>query len=142
SLEDIKAFQDYLFWRICEMAAEFDLVLQCHTGMGQLRNANAMSMKDVIAGNPQTKFVLFHCSYPWLGDVTALMHLYPNVYPDLCWMPILSPSAANRVLHELIEVGTADKVCWGCDTWTSEESYGAVLAMRYVLADVLEEKIR
>ena len=98
-------------------------------------------MKDAIEGNPNTKFVLFHCSYPWLGDVTALMHLYPNVYPDLCWMPILSPSAAKRVLHELIEVGTSDKICWGCDTWTSEESHGALLALKYVLVDVLEKKI-
>lgn len=127
---------------VIKCATAYDLVMQCHTGMGQLKNTNAMAMKDVIAGNPKTKFSLFYCGYPWLRDVTALMHLCPNVYPDLCWMPIISPSATKRVLHELIEVVTADKVCWGSDTWTSEESYGAVLAMRYVLTEVLEEKIR
>ena len=34
-----------------------------------------------------------------------------------------------------------DKVSWGCDTWTSEESYGALLAFRFVLAMVLGEKV-
>lgn len=31
--EDIRCFQDYLFWKICEIAAEVSLPLQCHTGM-------------------------------------------------------------------------------------------------------------
>lgn len=140
--EDIVAFQDYLFQCICEISAEFGLPVQCHTGLGQLTETRAMSMKEVIARNPETKFVLFHCSFPWTEDISALLHTYPNVYPDLCWLPLLSPTAAKKMLHELIEVGTSDKICWGCDTWTSEESYGALLAIRFVLAEVLAEKIK
>lgn len=139
--EDIKAYQDYIFWEICEMAAEFKLPIQCHTGMGQLTGTNAMAMKEVIESNPETKFVIFHCSYPWMDDVNALLRTYKNVYPDLCWLPMLSTSAAIRMFRELIEGGTSDKVCWGCDTWTSEESYGALLAFRFVLGKVLKEKI-
>ena len=140
--EDIVAFQDYLFQCICEIAAELELPLQCHTGLGQLTETRALAMKGVIERNPQTKFVLFHCSFPWTEDISALLHTYPNVYPDLCWLPLLSPTAAKKMLHELIEVGTSDKVCWGCDTWTSEESYGALLAFRFVLAEVLAEKVK
>ena len=140
--EDIKVYQDYIFWKICEIAAEFKLPIQCHTGMGQLTKTNAMAMKEVIEKNPETKFVIFHCSYPWMDDVNGLLRTYHNVYPDLCWLPLLSTSAAIRMLHELIEGGTCDKVCWGCDTWTSEESYGALLAFRFVLVKVLKEKIR
>ncbi len=139
--EDIADFQDYLFYYICELAAEFSLPLQCHTGLGQLTGTRAMALKEVIRANPHTRFVLFHCSYPWMDDISGLLHVYPNVYPDLCWLPLLSPSAAQRILHELIEVGTSDKVCWGCDTWTSEESYGALLAFQSVLVKVLQEKI-
>ncbi|HZJ82565.1 MAG TPA: amidohydrolase family protein, partial [Clostridia bacterium] len=141
TLEDIRAFQDYTFEKICEIAAELELPIQCHTGMGQLTGANAMAMKDIIERNPHTKFVLFHCSFPWMDDINALLRTYDNVYPDLCWLPILSTSAAIRMLHELIEGGTSDKVCWGCDTWTSEESYGALLAFRFVLVKVLGEKV-
>lgn len=137
----IMNFQNHLFSFLCGLAAEFSLPFQCHTGLGQLKNTRAMAMKEVIEKNPQTKFVLFHCSYPWTGDVSALLHTCPNVYPDLCWLPIISPTAAQRTLHELIEVGTSDKVCWGCDTWTSEESFGALLAFRSVLAHVLKDKI-
>ncbi len=139
--DDIKAFQDYIFFQVCKIAAEFDLPFQCHTGLGKLEKSNAMWLQEAIVKNPDTKFVLFHCSYPWLDDVNGLLHLYPNVYPDLCWLPLISTSAAVRMLHELIEVGTIDKICWGCDTWTSEESYGALLAIRQVLADVLTDKI-
>lgn len=139
---DIQNFQNYLFNYVCEMAAEYSLPLQCHTGMGQLFETRAMEMKQVIESNPNTKFVLFHCSYPWTSDISGLLHVYPNVYPDLCWLPLLSPTAAKRTLHELIEIGTSDKICWGCDTWTSEESYGAVIAFRSILSQVLNEKMR
>ena len=138
---DIANFQNYLFNYLCGLAAEFSLPFQCHTGLGQLSGTRAMAMKEVIEGNPQTKFVLFHCSYPWTSDISALLHSCQNVYPDLCWLPLISPTAAQRTLHELIEVGTSDKICWGCDTWTSEESFGALLAFRSVLAHVLKDKI-
>ncbi len=139
---EIKAFQDYLFFTICKIAAEYDLPLQCHTGLGKLEKSNAMRLQEAISKNPETKFILFHCGYPWLDDINGLLHVYPNVYPDLCWLPLISTSAAIRMLHELIEVGTADKFCWGCDTWTSEESYGALLAARHVLANVLADRIK
>jgi len=139
--DEIKAFQDYVFYQICKIAAELDLPIQIHTGLGKLEKTNAMQMQEVISKNPGTKFVLFHGSYPWMDDINGLLHLYPNVYPDLCWLPLISTSACERMLDELIEVGTADKVCWGCDTWTSEESYGALLAMEHVLSKVLARKI-
>ncbi len=138
---DIKAFQDYIFFQAAKIAAEADLPFQCHTGLGKLERSNAMWLKEAISKNPDTKFVLFHCGYPWLDDINGLLHCYPNVYPDLCWLPIISTSAAHRMLNEMIEVGTSDKLCWGCDTWTSEESYGALLAVRDVLAGVLSSKV-
>jgi len=138
---DVIAFQDYIFQLICELAAEHSLPLQCHTGMGTLSNTRALAMQEVIEKNPKTKFVLFHCSFPWTEDMNALLHNYDNVYPDLCWLPLLSPTSAKKTLHELIEVTSSDKICWGCDTRTSEESYGALLAFRYVLSEVLLEKI-
>lgn len=139
--EDIKAFGDYVFFEICRMAAELNLPIQCHTGLGQLKRTNAMQMQEVIEKNPDTKFVLFHGGYPWLEDIYALLHNYRNVYPDLCWLPLISTSAAARMTEELIEVGTIDKTCWGCDTWTSEESFGALMAVRHVLAQALSEKV-
>lgn len=139
---DILNFQNYLFYYICEVAAEYSLPIQCHTGMGQLYKTRAIEMKQVVESNPYTKFSLLHCSYPWTSDIFSLLHVYSNVYPDLSWLPLLSPTATKRTLHELIEIGLSDKICWGCDTWTSEESYGAVIAFRSILSQVLNEKMR
>ena len=141
SAEDIRAFQDFIFYEICTIAGELRIPFQCHTGLGELDRTNAMWLREAIVRNPDTRFVLFHGGYPWTDDVAGLIHRYENVYADICWLPIISPSAAARMLHELIEVGTADRVTWGCDTWSSEESYGAMRALRHVLAKVFAEKI-
>ncbi len=138
---NIKNFQDYLFHHICRVAAKLNVPLQCHTGLGCLSGTSAIQLQQTIKRHPDTKFVLFHGSYPWTDDLLGLLHVYPNVYADICWLPLISPSAAVHALHQLIEVGTADKVCWGCDTWTSEESFGARIAVNHVLEEVLVKKI-
>jgi hypothetical protein len=139
--EDIRNFQDYVFHEICAAARDEGLPFQCHTGLGALEETNALRLRNVIVKFPEVRFVLFHGGYPWIDDLLALVHNHPNVYADLCWLPIISPSAAERALHEIVEVGTADKLMWGCDTWSSEESYGALLAFRHTLVNVLAAKI-
>lgn len=140
--EDKKAFSDYIFFELCRIAARLDVPFQIHTGLGQLNKTNALQLLEVIGKNPDTKFVLFHGGYPWIDDICSLVHNYKNVYADLCWLPIISTSAAERLIEELIEVSTIDKICWGCDTHTSEESMGALLAFRHTMATVLEKKIQ
>lgn len=140
--EQIIDFQNYLFYQICEMAAEFSLPMQCHTGTGQLSGTRALELLEVIREKPDTKFAILHCGYPWVDDIFGMLDENPNVYPDLSWLPILSYTASERALHELIETSMADKICWGCDTWTAEESYGALLAFRFVMVEVLEKKIK
>jgi len=138
---DLRRLQNYVFFRVCEMAGELDLPLQCHTGLGQLYRTNAMGLLPAIEANPKTKFVLFHGSYPYLQDMFSLCHNHKNVYTDICWLPIISPAAAARFVDEYIEVGAVNTMMWGCDTWTSEESVGALLTAREVLCKVVADKI-
>jgi hypothetical protein len=56
-------------------------------------------------------------------------------------LPLISTQSGTTMLHELIERATLDRIFWGCDTWTAEESFGALLAFRHVLASTLAEKI-
>ena len=139
--EDICAFQDALFHHICEKSAELRMPLQIHTGLGLMRDSRAMALRDAIAAHPETTFLLMHGSYPWTADVAGLTHCYPNVWADLCWLPLISTAAAGRALAELMDVCNADRMVWGCDTWTCEESYGAKLAMAQVLSDVLAVRV-
>lgn len=97
--------------------------------------------RRLLSCHPETKFVLLHCGFPWVDDILSMVNGYPNLYPDLTWVPILSYTASNRILHQLIEMSQIDKICWGCDTWTVEESYGSLLAFRFSLCKVLSEKI-
>lgn len=96
-----------------------------------------MCLHPVIRDHPDTKFVLFHGSYPWCEDIAGLAHNYPNVYPDLVWLPLISPTAAQGLLRQLIEVGLSGRICWGCDAGSGEESLGALLAARHTLAGAL-----
>ena len=139
--DDVKTFQDYLFFQICQMAADLDLPVQIHTGMGQGRRTNAAWLQPAIRNFPGTRFVLLHCSYPWIQDISMLVDRYPNVYPDLSMLPLISTQSGITMLHELIERGTFDRIFWGCDTWTAEESYGALLAFRYVMSETLAGKV-
>lgn len=138
---DIKAFQDFLFYQVCQVAAEQELPIQVHTGMGRLQRSNALWLTQAIRDHPQTKFVILHCSSPWIQDTVALMRSFPNTYPDLSWLPQLTISGAKQMIHDTIEAGAAHKLCWGCDTWTPEESYGSLLAFRHVLAAALADKV-
>ena len=138
---DVKTFQDYLFFQICQMAAELDLPVQIHTGMGQGHRTNAAYLQPAIRNFPGTRFVLLHCSYPWIQDVSMLVDKYPNVFPDLSMLPLISTGSGTTMLHELIERATLDRIFWGCDTWTAEESFGALLAFRHVLALTLADKV-
>lgn len=141
SAEDIRHFQDYLFDQICRIAAALSMPVQIHTGLGLMKGSNAMCLQPAIERNPDTTFLLMHGSYPWTADIAGLTHSYTNVWADLCWLPIISPTAARRLMHELIDVCDADRVVWGCDTWTSEESYGARLAFLDTLTHVLTERM-
>ena len=139
--EDVTAFQDYLFDHICAQSVQLDMPMQIHTGLGLMRDSRAASLEAAITAHPDTTFILMHGSYPWTADIAGLTHAFPNVWADLCWLPLISTAAAHRFLHELIDVCNADRIVWGCDTWTCEESYGAKDAFLTVFSRVLAERV-
>ena len=138
---EIDAFQSYMFFTACRLSAETGTPFQIHTGLGGLRHTRALHLIDVIEAHPETSFVLFHGSYPWSDDICALVHNYANVYVDLCWLPIISPTRARVFIKEMVELGRVDRMSWGCDTGTSEESYGALLAARDALASAFGDLV-
>jgi predicted TIM-barrel fold metal-dependent hydrolase len=61
-------------------------------------------LREAIQKFPETRFVLLHCSYPWIEDISLLVSNHPNVYPDLSWVPLLSTQAATTLLHHSLNV--------------------------------------
>lgn len=140
SPEEEKAFQDYFFDWACGLAADLQVPIQCHTGMGCLEETRAIRMAGIIRRHPSTKFSIMHGSFPWTSDLLALLTSFENVWSDICWLPLLSSTLSIQFLHQLIEAANCDRVIWGCDTWTSEDSLAARLGVNEVLAAVLREK--
>jgi predicted TIM-barrel fold metal-dependent hydrolase len=139
---ELADFQDFIMWRIVELAATYDLPFQIHTGHGRLQGSNPLLLVDLIEANPRTKFILFHGGYPWVGETGAIALRHgAHVWVDAVWLPTISPTMARRALHEWLEVMPSDRLMWGADGNHAEGIYGATVMMRQTLAEVLAEKV-
>jgi uncharacterized protein len=136
-------FGNYVFNRCCELAAELDVPFQIHTGLAMISGSQPMNFEPIIARYPQTRFVLFHSGFPWTHQISGLVHNYRNAYPSLTWTATVCTSAAIRALDDYIDVTPSiNTITWGSDCWVAEESVGAMLAWRFVVAKVLAQRLR
>jgi len=137
-----QAFGDVVMHHICAVAGRVGVPLQVHLGLGKIAGSRPMYFEPMLAQYPQTTFDLFHCGYPWTQDLGGLLHVYRNVYADFCWLPIISTTVAVQTLHEYLEVAFGnERLLWGDDCGTAEETYGARLAWEHVVARVMHERV-
>jgi hypothetical protein len=141
SAEDVKAFQDFVMWRIVELCAKLDLPFQIHTGHARIQGSNPMLLVDLIAANPKTKFVLFHGGYPWVGETGAIATRHKNVWIDSVWLPTISYTMGKRAYQEWLEVMGSNRILWGADASHAEGIYAATEFTRRCLAEALAEKV-
>jgi len=135
-------FGNYIFNRCCEVAAELEIPFQVHTGLALLAGSQPMNLEPTILRHPRTRFVLFHSGYPWTHQVAGLAHNHANVLPSLTWTATICTSAAIRALHDYIDVARSiNTITWGSDCFVAEESVGALLAWRFIVAKVLSERL-
>ena len=130
-----------MFWQIVKLSAKHDLPFQIHTGQARIQGSNPMLLVDLIQANPQTKFILFHGGYPWIGETAVIGMKYRNVWIDSCWLPTLSYTMAKRAYQEWLESMPSDRIMWGADTVQAEGIYGATEFTRQCLAEALAEKV-
>jgi len=142
-----KLLGDHMMHKVIQQAAEHHLPFQIHTGM-QAGNRNHVSwtnpshLSDLLNEYQQVRFDLFHGGYPYCGEFVTLAKNLPNVYPDLCWLHIIAPGVAKRLLHELIETVPANKILgFGGDFFHVEGSYAHAQMARAIAAEVLAEKV-
>jgi predicted TIM-barrel fold metal-dependent hydrolase len=137
----VKAFQDYVFWKLCELAAKHDLPFQIHTGHARIATSNPMNLVNVISANRKTKFILFHGGFPWVGESGMIALKYPHVALDSCWLPTLSYTMGKRAYKEWLEMFSSNRIMWGSDMFTIEGTYGASMWTRQCIAEMLAEKV-
>jgi predicted TIM-barrel fold metal-dependent hydrolase len=136
-----------MFHQIVRAAVEREVPIQIHTGLQEgngniLENSNPLLLTNLCLEYPQAKFDLFHGGYPFMGEALALAKNFSNVFLDLCWLYIISPSAGARMLHEAIETIPANKIfAFGGDFIIPEGSYGHSVMARRAVSRVLTEKV-
>lgn len=139
---EIKEFEDFIVWHLAELSAKLGLPFQIHTGHARIQGSNPMNLLNLIAANPDTKFILFHGGYPWVGETGAIMQRYSkNVWIDSVWLPTISYTMAKRAYQEWLEVMPSNHLMWGADAHHVEGIYGATEFTRRCLAEALAEKV-
>ena len=147
SWREAKPLQDFLMHQVIQRAIEKNFPIQIHTGLQEgngniITNANPTHLVNLFIQYPQAKFDIFHTSYPYTGELTTLAKNFPNVYVNLCWMYIVSPYAARRILSEWIETLPSNKIFgFGGDYLVVEGAYAHAKMARDNISRVLTEKI-
>jgi predicted TIM-barrel fold metal-dependent hydrolase len=99
-------------------------------------------MTGLIERHPRTRFLLMHLAYPWSRDLLGMAFVYRNVWLDLCWSFLLSPSHFKLALHEAIEVlPDESRMMIGGDCLHVEETFAAIQGARRLIGEVLKEKV-
>lgn len=147
SWERAKPLQDYMFHQLLELAKSNNLPVIFHTGLqaGQgndIRNSNPALLANIFRKYPEIRFVLFHGSYPYGGELSVLAKTYSNVYIDMNWCYAISPSYTKRYLTEWLETVPANKImAFGGDYNCIENIYAEYQVAKQIIAETLTEKV-
>ena len=142
SEDEKKAFGDFVVDRLCTLAGEREIPFQMHVGSAQIRGSAPLNAAGLIERHPKTRFLLMHLAYPWSRELLGLAFVYRNVWLDLTWSWLLSPTAFKSSLHEAIEVlPDESRMMLGGDCWHAEETYGTLQLARRLIGEVMSEKL-
>jgi len=138
-----KAFGDFVVDHLCALAGKHDVPVQMHLGTAIIRGSHPLNAASLIERHPRTRFLLMHLAYPWSRDLLGMAFVYRNIWLDLTWSLILSPSHFKLALHEAIEILPEEsRMMIGGDNWHVEETYGTMKLARQLLGEVLDEKLQ
>jgi hypothetical protein len=142
SLTERKAFGDWVVDRLCRLAGERDIPMQMHLGTAIIRGSHPLNVAGLLERHPRTRFLLMHLAYPWSRDLLGMAFVYRNIWLDLTWSWLISPSHFKLALHEAIEVMPDEsRMMLGGDNWHIEETFAAMTRARQLIGEVLEEKV-
>lgn len=102
---EAKPLDDFIFGALMRLARDRQIPIQLHTGhMAGIRNdiakTRAVLLTKILELHRDVNFDLFHGNWPYAGDWLYLGKNYPNVHLDCCWLHIIDPRYARRVLAD------------------------------------------
>lgn len=146
--ETVKPLSDYMMHRMLDLAQKHNKPVQIHTGLqagdgNYIENSNPVHLANLFHKYRDVRFILFHGGYPYGSELASLAKNFQQVYIDLCWLYIISPSYSKRYLHEWLETVPAGKImAFGGDYHNVENVYGHLLFAKEIITGVLTEKVR
>jgi hypothetical protein len=87
-------------------------------GMPAIRPSlgNPLRLEDVLARHPRLRLFVMHAGWPFLDEMIALMHAYPNVYVEVGAIDWSRPREDfHRWLRTLVKGGFGRRVMFGSD---------------------------
>jgi hypothetical protein len=147
SITTSKAFQDYMFHFVLHMANQRNFPVQIHTGLqegngNKLPNSDPSLLYNLFLEYPDVPFDLFHIGYPYQHIMAVLGKTFPNVFLDMCWAHIISPSASIDALSEWLDTVPLNKIsAFGGDYSTVDCVYGHQYMARENVAKSLCRKM-
>jgi hypothetical protein len=143
SEQEKKAFGDCVVDRLCRLAGERDIPVQMHLGTALIRGSQPIKAAGLIERHPRTRFLLMHLAYPWSGELLGMAFVYRNIWLDLTWSWLLSPSGFRRTFQEAVDIlPDESRMMLGGDTWHAEEAYGAISGVRGLVAGCLDAMVK
>ncbi len=135
-----KAFGDVVVDRFCLLAGERDIPFQMHLGTGLMRGTRPLEAAGLIERHPKTRFLLMHLAYPWTEELLGMAFVYHNIWIDLTWSWLLSPTRFVGSLQQAIDVlPDESRMMLGGDAWHVEETWGAIGLARSLITEAMEQ---
>ncbi len=144
---DAKPLHDYLIHKLVGLAEHHGLPVQIHTGLhagngNYIVNSKPTDLANLFFEYPKCQFDIFHGAYPYCRELATLAKNFPNVYVDMCWMHIISPSASCAMLHEWLDMVPESKILgFGADYNFVEGVYAHAEIARENVARVLTKRV-
>ena len=141
-MDKVRPFVDSVIFRFVQNTVEHNLILQVHTAMQSYSAGEPYLLKGLIDAFPKAKIDLFHAGYPYDGQLAVFSMFFGNVYPDLCWMALVSKTLTKRLLSEWLEMIPVGKILAnGSDMIFIDNVYAYQKIIRQIIVEVLEEKV-
>ena len=146
--DEVKPLQDYVMHRVLDFCIKYKVPVIFHTGLqsgkgNQIENSNPTLLVNLFKEYPDLNFILLHGGYPYGGELATTAKYFRNVYIDLAWIYVISPSFSERYLHEWLEMVPVSKImAFGGDYLNVENTYGHLLFAKQIISRVLVDKVK
>jgi predicted TIM-barrel fold metal-dependent hydrolase len=88
----------------------------------RVRLSNPLLLEDVLVRHPKLRVFVMHYGTPFLDEMVAMLHAYPNLYVETGGIQWAHPREYFYAqLKQLIDAGLGKRVMFGSDTFTWPE---------------------